>query len=262
MRHPTIGTAPPSSPLPPPPGPVPAKASGYPPGTQQGVFPQPFSDLHFASADSLETAPDAAAVSSFPNTIEALYGLFDWQQIASGTMWTLRVSVDNTVFFEQTAPWVNAESGENYVVRVTSNNTITDGTYKIDLLVNNVPLESTTAQVGIGQLPIDRFAQVSGVQLRGHIYDAATGQGIPGISFVLITEDFSIGDFEWRQDQIYAIATTDRSGNFQLDRLVAFDTPYSVMIAADGYLPVTADGFELDTESPNPFDMVIPLTRD
>ena len=131
----------------------------------------------------------------------------------------------------------------------------------MDLLINNVPLASTTAQVGIGQLPIDRFAQASGIQLNGLIYDAETGQGISGITFLLITEDYSVADFEWRQDQIYAIATTDRNGNFQVDRLLDFDTPYSVIVAAEGYLPITADGFELDRTMPNPFDLVIPLTR-
>ena len=230
-------------------------------GTQQGVFPQVFSNTHFAAGNNVEEAIQASSANSFPNTIEALYGLFDWQQIATGTLWTLRISVDETVFYEQTTPWASIETGQNFVVRLTSNNTIPDGTYRMELLINNVPLASASAQVGIGQLPIDRFAQASGVQLNGHIYDSETGEGVPGITFLLITEDYSVADFEWRQDQIYATAITDRNGNFQVDRLLEFDTPYSVIIAADGYLPITADGFELDSAMPNPFDLVIPLTR-
>jgi hypothetical protein len=231
-------------------------------GTQQGVFPQVFTGLHFGSGSNVEEAAQSAPVNSFLDSVNTLYGLFDWQQIAPGTLWTLRVAVDDTVFYNQTNPWANVDSGENFLVRIASADTIPDGTYSIDLLINNVPLATTIAQVGIGQLPIDRFAQVSGVQLRGHIYDAKSGQGIPGITFVLITEDYSIADFEWRQDQVYAAATTDRNGNFQVDRLLAYDTPYSVIIAADGYLPITADGFELSVNTPNPFDLVIPLTRD
>src|SRR5690606_21450162 len=167
----------------------------------------------------------------------------------------------NNVFFEQAAPLNNVDSGQNYLVRLTGQNGIPDGTYRMELLISNVPLASSTAQVGIGQLPIDRFATVTGLQLRGHIYDSDTGEGIPGITFVLITEDFSIADFVWRQDQIYASAVTDRNGNFQVDRLLQYESPYSVIIAAEGYLPIAVDGFEVDTETPNPLDLVIPLTR-
>ena len=231
-------------------------------GAQQGVFPQVFTDSHFAVADNVEEAIAAIPVSSVPNSIETLYGLFDWQQLAPGTLWTLQIAVDGTPFYEQTTPWNNLQTGENFLVRVNSATGIPDGTYSMGLLINNVHLASTSVQVGIGQLPIDRFAQVTGVQLIGHILDAETGQGIPGITFLLITEDFSIEDFEWRADQVYALATTDRNGEFQVDRLLEFDTPYSVIVATDGYLPVAVDGFEVTSETPNPLELIIPLTRD
>ena len=231
-------------------------------GAQQGVFPLVFTSAHFATASSIEAAPDAPGVSSFPATIDTLYGLVDWQQIAPGTLWTLKVSVDGEAFYDQTQPWNNLQSGENFLVRIQATTGIPDGTYSLDISINRVPLVSIQAQVGIGQLPIDRFAQAQGLQLRGRILDAETGEGLPGITFVVITEDYSIADFTWRQDQIYATATTDRNGEFQLDRLLAFDTPYSVIIAAQGYLPVSADGFEVTEKTANPLDLIIPLTRD
>ncbi|MBZ0296064.1 MAG: trypsin-like peptidase domain-containing protein [Anaerolineae bacterium] len=230
-------------------------------GAQQGAFPQVFQDAHFVTANTIEEAITAVPISSFPNTISTLYGLFDWQQIAPGTLWTLRISVDDVVFFDQTAPWSSPETGLNFLVRVNGEQTIPDGSYSMELLVNNVPLALATAQVGIGQLPIDRFAQASGIQLRGLIVDAETGQGIPGISFILLSEEYSVVDFEWRQDQIFASATTDSEGRFQMDRPLDYDTPYSVIVSAYGYLPMTADGFELTIDSPNPYDVYIPLTR-
>lgn len=230
-------------------------------GAQQGVFPEVFTDPHFTTASTPAEAASASAISSSTSAINSLYGVFNWQQIAPGTLWTLRLSVDNNVFFEQTTPWSNVETGSSYLVRLSGENGIPDGTYQMELLINNVPLASATTQIGIGQLPIDRFATVNGLQLRGHIFDARTGQGIAGITFVVITEDFSIADFVWRQDQVYATATTDRNGSFQVDRLLEFDVPYSIIIAADGYLPIAADGFEVTTEMPNPLDLSIPLTQ-
>jgi hypothetical protein len=230
-------------------------------GAQQGAFPQIFDNPRFASANSIEEALTARSVRNFPNTIRVLYGLFDCQQIAPGTLWTLRISVDNIVFFDQTAPWGNRESGQNFLVEIKSPNTIPDGTYQMEILLNNVPMAATGAQIGIGQLPIDRLAQASGIQLTGQIVDAETNQGISGITFILITEDFSVAEFEWREDQVYAIAVTDRQGRFQIDRPLEIGSPYSVIVAAHGYLPITADGFRLTDESPNPFEMNIPLTR-
>lgn len=230
-------------------------------GAQQGAFPQVFQDAHFASANSVEEAIAAAPISSFPNTISTLYGLFDWQQIAPSTLWTLRVSVDDVVFFDQTAPWSSPETGENFLVRISSEQSITDGSYALELLLNNVPLARATAQVGIGQLPIDQFAEASGVQMRGAIVDAETGEGLPGISFILLSDEFSVVDFEWRQDQIFASAVTDSEGRFQIDRPLDYNTPYSVIVSAYGYLPMNADGFILTTDSPNPYDIHIPLTR-
>ena len=230
-------------------------------GAQQGVFPQVFQNANFVSAASVQEAIAAPPVTTFSNTITNLYAIFDWQQIAPGTLWTLRMLVDNNLFYQQTRPWGMAESGDNFVVRVLTAGTIPDGTYRMELLVNNVPLAVAQAQVGIGQLPLDQFARAEAVQVRGVIRDAETGQGIPGITFVLITEDFSVGDFEWRQDQIYATATTDRDGQFQIDRPLQFNTPYSVLIAANGYLPIGADAFTVTTETSNPLELTIYLTR-
>jgi hypothetical protein len=81
------------------------------------------------------------------------------------------------------------------------------------------------------------------------------------VSFILLTEEYSVADFEWRADQVFTLAVTDRSGRFQLDRPLELNTPYSVIVSAAGYLPVTVDGFEVDSETANPLELVIHLTR-
>jgi hypothetical protein len=84
------------------------------------------------------------------------------------------------------------------------------------------------------------------------------------VTFVLISEEFSVSDFitAWDEDQVYALAITDRSGRFQIDRLLQFDAPYSVYIVAEGFLPVAADGVVVTEETDNPLEIVIPLSRD
>jgi hypothetical protein len=233
-------------------------------GAREAAFARIFSDARFVTAETDAEAPTASPSTNFPDAINALYAVFDWELISQEVLWTLRWYVDDRLFYELTLPWDAAPTGENYLVRLTAPGGVPDGTYRMELLITVVGLVSIEAQVGIGQLPVDPFAQTSGIQLNGRITDAQTGDGLPGVTFVLISEEFSVSDFitAWDEDQVYALAITDRSGRFQIDRLLQFDAPYSVYIVAEGFLPVAADGVVVTEETDNPLEIVIPLSRD
>lgn len=231
-------------------------------GTRRDAYPLIFSNAGFAIADSDTEALTANRIDNYSNPADALYFLFDWSRLAQGTRWRIRWLVDNTIFYDQEIAWNGSEDGQNFLMRLTAPERVPDGTYQVELLIDNVLLQSELFEMGIGQLPIDPFARAEGVQLRGQILDSATGTGIPNVTFMLISEDYSVGDFEARQDQLYAIATTDRNGRFQIERPLQFNAPYSVLIAVDGYLPMPADGVEVDETTPNPLEMTIYLTRD
>ena len=214
-------------------------------GLPAGPLPQIFTEARYSSAPTAFAALEAPAMTSFPDSIPTLYALFDWQRIAPGTPWTVRWLVDGQAFFEATYPWVTVETGANFLMSVDAP---PDGSYELQALVNDLQVLEMTATVGIGQLPIDRFAEIEGVVFGGRVLDAATQLGIPSVTIILISEDYSAGDFEWKQEQVSALATTDRNGDFQFDRPLAFDTPYSVVIEAEGYLPLAADGFEFKSD--------------
>lgn len=228
-------------------------------GAQEGPLPIIFTNAHFTTADTPFQALNTSPISSFPASTETLYALFDWQQIAPGTLWTIRWLVDGEQFYSKTEPWITTESGSNFLLSL---DTPPDGNYTLQLLINNLQIIETTASVGIGQLPIDRFSEINGTPFSGHVVDAATKQGIANVTIVMISEDFSVGDFVWNQEQVFSLATTDRNGNFEFDRLLTLETPYSIVIEAEGYLPLTADGFELDGESDNPLIITIELVKE
>lgn len=231
-------------------------------GAREGAFPRVFSNERFVNAVTLSNALIADNLLTFTSGLTSMFVLFDWEQIAPGTLWTIRWLVDGGTFFEQTQPWFEIPAGQNYPVQLSSSQGLPDGTYTFEVLINDIPLISQDVQIGIGQLPLDTFSDVSGVQLRGQLIDAATGEGISGLTFILISEDFSVADFTWEQEQIYALATTDLNGRFQLDRLLQFDDPYSVIIAGRGYIPISADGVIVDADTPNPLEIIIYLVRD
>ena len=236
-------------------------------GQPEGVLPDVFSTPQFFRASNTLEQPTGNPSSTFPDGANTLYARFDWTTIATGTLWTMRWEVDGTVFYDQTVPWRMGNTGSDFSVRVTAPGGLPDGTYTLSLLINDILLEVSEVSVGIGQLEIDRLAQTGGVQLRGQIVDAVTGEGIEGATFILISEDFSVADFVWQQEQIYALAITDSNGEFEIDRLLQIDSPYSVLIEIEGYLPVARDAFTFSDETlaeigGSPVDMYIPMTRD
>ncbi len=226
-------------------------------GDPGGPLPAIFDNPRFTSAPAAQMAVASPVSSSFPEAIPNLFARFDWQNIAAGAPWTIRWLVDDLPFYEQTSPWVTLETGSDFLISVANP---PDGNYELQLLVNNLQILQAEAIVGIGQLPIDRLAELSGTILSGRVIDAATLDGIASVTIVLIGEDYAAGEFEWIQEQVVDLALTDRNGNFRFSRPLSPDTPYSVVIEADGYLPQTADGFQFTLDQRNA-DITIELVR-
>ncbi len=226
-------------------------------GSTGGPLPAVFSNGRYVSASNVFDARDAIASSAFTEAVPSIFALFDWQQIAAGTDWTVRWLVDDLPFFESTFAWVTVESGSDFMLSVDSP---PDGKYQLQLLVNNLQILAIEGTVGIGQLPIDRLAEYEGALLRGRVLDAATLTGIANVTIVLISEDYSASEFEWKAEQVFATSTTDRNGDFQFARPLAANTPYSVIVAADGYLPLAADSFQFEADQ-RAVDITMELVR-
>lgn len=231
-------------------------------GQQRGALPDVFTGITFIRADTVTDIDRTTPASTYPDGADTLFARFDWQQIAPGTPWTLRWLVDDAIFYERTLPWTASESGADFTVRLSAPDGLPSGSYRLELLIDNILMSRADVSVGIGQLPIDELAQPGGLLLRGQVIDSETGRGIPGATFVLITEDFSVADFVWDEEQIYARAVTDRNGNFEIDRPLQTGSPYSAIVAVEGYLPVAGDGLEYSEEDGNTIEMTIPLVRD
>lgn len=226
-------------------------------GDPGGPLPAVFRNARFTSATSPLLAAASAVSSSYPESIPNLFTRFDWKNITAGTQWTIRWLVDDLPFYEKTSTWVTLESGNDFLLSVADPPA---GNYKLQLLVNNLQILQAEAVVGIGQLPIDRLAELSGTILSGRVIDAATRNGISNVTIVLIGEDYAAGEFEWIQEQVVDLALTDRNGAFQFPRPLVPDTPYSVVIEVDGFLPQTADGFQF-TQEQGAADITIELVR-
>lgn len=230
-------------------------------GSRADARPRIFSNERFVVAETLDEALTKSPSSEVTTPPQSIYAVFDWEFIAPGTLWQLRLSVDDQIFFDQVGAWTLNESGTGYTVRLDAPIRLPDGTYRLELLMNNILLRSISIEIGIGQLGIDPFARPEGVQLRGSLIDGDTGLGVAGVTIFILSAEFSVTDFVANANQLYATTVTDRDGRFQFSRPLQFGIPYSIIISADGYLPINADGLEVDAATDNPLELDIYMTR-
>ncbi len=218
------------------------------------------------SSDIASGQPAGVVRSDFPAGTSSLYAFFNWRLLAPGTLWTYRWTIDGDTLIEVTSPWNAPPNGENFYLSLTSQDSLPDGTYGLSVSIANVTLETTSARVGLGQLPVDAFASAEGVQIAGRIIDADTGEGIPGALFIVLEAEYSVEDFLWNNAQVLDYALADSSGFFQLSRLLQRGTRaspllYSVLVRAEGYLPVTADGIIVSDATRSPIELTIKMSR-
>lgn len=230
-------------------------------GIQEELRPRVFSRQRFVAAETPADAIGAQPVTSVTTSIQRLFAVFDWESIAVGTLWQVTISVDDRVLFDRIAPWTLPEDGAGYWIELTANTVLPDGRYRLDLQMNGILLQRVETEVGIGQLPIDIFAQGAGVLLRGRVIDADSRLGVENVTIVVLSEQFSVEDYLALADQVFTMATTDRDGRYQFSDLLRYNVPYSIIINTDGYLPITADGIVVDETTANPLEIDIYLTK-
>jgi hypothetical protein len=233
-------------------------------GAQEAAFARIFENLRIA--DEIQNGEPAGLVSeNFPNTVAGLYGFVDWTALGQGTPWSYRWLVDGEPLFEVSESWVGPESGSNFWLHLDAERQLPDGSYTLELRLSDVLFMSQTVAVGRGQLPVLAGNEATGVRMTGQVVDAETGEGIPGVLFLVLKAEYSVGDFLWDEAQVLDQSLTDSTGRFEIQQLLTYDEFYSVVVTADGYLPVSADGILLEPallEVPGQVDLILELNRD
>jgi hypothetical protein len=231
-------------------------------GGQVGISTEIFSNVVFATERSPEGAAAGTVGATQASGIPGLYALFDWRDVAPGTPFTWRWSVDDNLLYETTQDWQGASTGSGAWLALETPSVLSDGSYRLDLLVAGVVKASATARVGLGALPVAVFAVETGVRLEGQVRDAETGNGIMGASIIVLRPTFDVADFTWQMSEIFALAATDLSGRFALARPLPDDEFYSVIVIATGYLPTSTDSLEVAAGRTDPIELDIALNSD
>jgi hypothetical protein len=75
--------------------------------------------------------------------------------------------------------------------------------------------------------------------------------------------EFAVADFTNNMSEVYDMSLTDSQGQFTLSKLLErSDKPYSMIILAEGYLPLFTDTLEVTDETPSPLLLRLELNKD
>jgi len=225
--------------------------------SESTVFSNPPRIANEISRDGL---PAGVVGSVMPLGTSALYAFMDWDFMPSGIIWTYRWFLDGRLVASSTQPWSNGGVGQNFWVSLSSDETLPEGTYAVEMLVGNRPMFSANVSIGSGTRPVSGDLGASeAIEITGTVIDALTGQGIPGALVAVLDVKLESPDFTYNEAQIYSQALSDQRGRFALSKALPRANYYTVFVFADGYITIVEDNFTILRNQTSPVDITIEM---
>lgn len=236
--------------------------AGNPGGQSQSVI---FANARLASDITREEEPAGQIVNSgaaLPLGVTDLYTFVNWDFMPNGLNWTYRWFLDGRLIASQTTPWNAGGVGQDFWVGLHTDEALPEGTYAVEVLVENHPMFSANVSIGSGTQPTSGDEGESAeVFITGTVVDALTGEGIPGAMVVVLDVRFESSQFTWDESQILTQSITDREGRFELTSGLARSNYYTFFVFAEDYLTIVEDNFWILKSYPAEIDILIEMNR-
>ena len=100
-----------------------------------------------------------------------------------------------------------------------------------------------------------------GLFIYGTILDADTGRGIPGAIYLVLNPGITVDEWDGADSDVYTWAEAGTGGYFELPDPLERGQSYSLIVWAEGYLPVTGDNI-LVSDEPSPLEVEITLQHE
>lgn len=230
--------------------------------SQQGQ-PAAFSNVRIASDKSRDGLPAGQTGSVMPLGVTSLYVFVDWDNLPTGLPWTYRWFLDGRLVASSTEQWDSGGVGQNFWIGLTSNQPLPEGTYAVEILVENSPmLPSATVTIGSGTRAQSGAQDANDVvNISGTVTDALTGQPIPGALVLVLNVALSSPNFTGNEAQIYSQAISDQKGRFTLSKGLPRSNYYTFYVYADGYNTILEDTFLVLKAQTSPADISIQMNH-
>jgi S1-C subfamily serine protease len=200
---------------------------------------------------------------SFASGLERLYALSDYDAMADGMDFTANWYVDGELVIESAYAWDGGESGTWYDYLYSTQGSLPDAEYTLELLLKGEIIQSATTVVGAGTSPTPTpdTGPTEGVAIEGIIIDLDTEQPIPGAVFLVLNPGITYDNFQWTDDEVYTSAQADREGYFQLPHLLARGECYTWIIGAQDYWLYVEDDVCVGDDVPEAVDLTVRLEK-
>jgi hypothetical protein len=186
----------------------------------------------------------------------------DWDLIPLGATWTYRWYLDGQLIFNATEGWDSGGAGQNFWISLSSAQPLPEGTYAVEVLIENYPMFSTPITVGSGQRPASGDQISSGaVAISGRVTDALTGDGISGALIVVLNVALESANFQWNEQQIYSQGISDQDGYFILSKPLPNANYYTVYVFADDFITIIEDTFIIPRSQIDPVQINVQMNR-
>jgi len=219
-----------------------------------------FSPLTFAEGRDAKGRPVRPGT-SFASGITQLYAFFDYQGMKNGWDWAARWYLDGALILDHNGRWQGGERGDNAWVSLFGKQALPSGQYRLELLVKDTRIQTGTFTIGKGAQPRPTLPPRDGVEIRGRITDADSGQGIPGATIIVLQPGVTVDSFQWIEEEVYTWAKADRTGSYELPRPLARGISYSIIVGAKGYRPLAEDSVTIPQSIASPWDWTFALQK-
>lgn len=230
-----------------------------------GNQPRIFEGTRISSDIDREGLPDGQVGSSgmtMPLGVNSLYAFASWDAMPVGLEWTYRWFLDGRLLGSSTQRWTTGVEGADYWISLNSDDPLPEGNYSVEILVRNQPMFSASVSVGSGTQPVTGLeAESDEVLISGHVYDALTGDGVPGALVIVLDVMQTSATYTWDEADIHTQAITDQQGHFSLPRGLPRGNYYTMYVFAQDYITVVEDNLTILRSQDSPAEMVVEMSR-
>src|SRR5574341_416908 len=208
-----------------------------------------------SSAMSPDEQPDGQVGSVMPLGVTRLYMFVDWDLMPLGTLWTYRWFLDGRLVASSTQRWDGGGVGTDYWISLSSSGPLPEGTYAVEVIVENRPMFSSEMSIGSGTRPLSGAESAADdVVISGVARDAVTGEGVPDATVMVLDWTLESARFSWDESEVHTQAITDQRGRFALPRGLPRGHYYTVYVFAESYITIVEDNFTILSTQPSPVD--------
>jgi hypothetical protein len=221
-----------------------------------------FGQVTTSSDISRDGQPTGIVGAAMPLGTNNIYAFVGWDNMPNDVQWTQHWTRDGQPIASATDRWDSGLVGDNFWVNLSSNAGLAEGTYRVELFVEErlMTAASVTLGSGAGALSGEDTSSDT-VEVTGRVVDAITGEGVPGAGILVLKTEFDFVDFLWDESQLQSQGISDRAGRFALATPLPRGILYTLLVRAQGYLPVTEDGFFVPDDQESPMDIRVEITQ-